>query len=410
MIVYVLNYDGTPLMPTKRLGHVRWLLKTGQAVVVKKEPFTIQLTTEKKRYTQNVTLGVDSGSKHVGLSATTPKDELFCGIGELRTDIVDLLSPRREARRTRRSRLRYRMVRFLNRVKTKKPGWIAPSIQNKIQFHFKLIDLVYSILPITKLIIEVGSFDPQKINNPSIFGKEYQEGPQKDFWNVREYVLYRDNHVCQYCKGRSSDKILNVHHIESRKTGGNSPGNLITLCKTCHKDYHEGKIKLSFKRSRSLRDAAVMNIMKNYLLNEAVVKYNNVFYTWGYITKYNRIQNGIPKDHDNDAFVISENFNARQMNYHYIMRQVRRHNRQLFRLKFLKGGKLNRSQVSYTLFGYRLNDVVLHKGKQYFISSRKSSGSFRLRAFDKITVNTSYKNLCLKRISNRLVIYDISKN
>ena len=50
MIVYVLDYDGTPLMPTKRLGHVRWLLKTGQAVVVKKEPFTIQLTTEKKRH------------------------------------------------------------------------------------------------------------------------------------------------------------------------------------------------------------------------------------------------------------------------------------------------------------------------------------------------------------------------
>ena len=76
MIVYVLNYDGTPLMPTKRLGHVRWLLKTGQAVVVKKEPFTIQLTTEKKRYTQNITLGVDSGSKHIGLSATTSKEEL----------------------------------------------------------------------------------------------------------------------------------------------------------------------------------------------------------------------------------------------------------------------------------------------------------------------------------------------
>jgi hypothetical protein len=409
MIVYVLDYDGTPLMPTKRLGHVRWLLKTGQAVVVKKEPFTIRLTTKKKRYTQDVTLGVDSGSKHIGLSATTSKDELFCGIGELRTNIVDLLSTRRETRRTRRSRLRYRKSRFLNRIKSKKPGWIASSVQNKIQFHFKLIDMTYSILPITKLIIEVGSFDPQKINNPNISGKEYQEGPQKDFWNIREYVLFRDNHTCQHCKGRSGDKILNVHHIESRKIGGNSPGNLITLCKTCHNDYHKGKIKLSFKRSRSLRDAATMNIMKNYLLNEAVVKYNNVFYTWGYITKYNRIQNGIPKDHDNDAFIISENFGAKLLDYRYIMKQVRRHNRQIHKFKILKGGKLKKNQASYKVCDYRLNDIVRYKGEQYYIGGRRSSGYFDIRTFDGNKLNTSYKNLKLCRISSRLIMYNKKK-
>ena len=410
MIVYVLNYDGTPLMPTKRLGHVRWLLKTGQAVVVKKEPFTIQLTTEKKRYTQDISLGVDSGSKHVGLSATTSKKELFCGMGELRDDIVNLLSTRRELRKTRRNRLRYREARFNNRARTKKPGWIAPSIRNKIQFHFKLIDLVYSILPITKLIIEVGSFDPQKINNPSISGIQYQEGPQLGFWNVREYVLHRDNHVCQHCKGKSGDKILNVHHIVSRKTGGNSPENLITLCKICHKDYHEGKITISFKRSRTLRDAASMNIMKNYLLKEAGTRYSNVFYTWGYITKYNRIQNNIPKDHDNDAFIISENFNAKQQNYRYIMKQTRRHNRQIHKSKILKGGRLKKNQAEYKVFGYRLNDIVRYKGGQYYIGGRRSCGYFDIRTFDGNKTNTSYKNLMLERISNRLIIYNKRRN
>ena len=410
MIVYVLNYDGTPLMPTKRLGHVRWLLKTGQAVVVKKEPFTIKLTTEKKRYTQDITLGVDSGSKHIGLSATTSKEELFCGVGELRHDIVDLLSTRRELRKTRRGRLRYRKARFLNRVKSKKPGWIAPSIQNKIQFHFKLIDLVYSILPITKLIIEVGSFDPQKIKNPEISKEEYQEGPQLGFWNVREYILFRDNHTCQHCHGKSGDKILNIHHIESRKTGGNSPGNLITLCKTCHSDYHKGKIKLKIKRPKTLRDAAAMNIMKNYLLKIAETKYHNVFYTWGYITKNNRIQNGISKYHDNDALVISENFNAKQQNYHYIMKQVRRHNRQIHKFKILKGGRLKKNQASYTVFGYRLYDIVRYKGEKYYIGGRRSCGYFDIRTFDSNKTNTSYKNLMLERISNRLVIYNKRRN
>ena len=410
MIVYVLNYDGTPLMPTKRLGHVRWLLKTGQAVVVKKEPFTIRLTTEKKRYTQDITLGVDSGSKHIGLSATTPKDELFCGVGELRSDIVNLLSTRQELRRTRRGRLRYRKSRFLNRIKSKKPGWIAPSIRNKIQFHFKLIDLIYSILPVTKLIIEVGSFDPQKINNPDIEGEAYQEGPQKGFWNVREYVLYRDNHVCQNCHGKSGDPILNVHHIESRKTGGNSPGNLITLCETCHTLYHQRKIDLKIKRTKILRDAAAMNIMKNILLRETSSRYNNAFYTWGYITKYNRIQNNIPKGHDNDAFIISENFGAKQMSHRYVIRQIRRHNRKIHKSKILKGGKLKRNQASYIVFGYRLNDVVIHKGSYYYISGRRTRGDFDLKSFDKDKqLRTSYKNLRLYRISSRLFIYNIKR-
>ena len=412
MIVYVLNYDGTPLMPTKRLGHVRWLLKTGQAVVVKKEPFTIQLTTEKKRYTQDVTLGVDSGSKHVGLSATTPKDELFCGIGELRTDIVDLLSIRREARRTRRSRLRYRKARFLNRVKTKKPGWIAPSIQNKIRFHFKLIDLVYSILPITKLIIEVGSFDPQKIKNPSISGVQYQEGPQKDFWNVREYVLYRDNYVCQHCKGKSGDKILNVHHIVSRKTGGDSPGNLITLCKTCHKDYHEGKIKLSIKKSKSYKDLTCLNIMRDRLYKELFKRYGFIYITYGYQTKCDRISKGLLKSIDIDAYVISSgDTNPLLSDTKYCISQIRRHNRQIHKFNILKGGKLKKNQADYKVFGYRLNDVVKYQGNRYYIGGRRSSGYFNIRSLEgDEKLNISYMKLGFLYEARRIFMYTERRN
>ena len=96
------------------------------------------------------------------------------------------------------------------------------------------------------------------------------------FWNVREYVLFRDNHQCQCCKGKSKDNRLNVHHIESRKTGGNSPSNLITLCETCHNDYHQGKIKLNIKRGKSFRDAAFMGIMRKALLLRLGQIYPNV--------------------------------------------------------------------------------------------------------------------------------------
>ena len=119
-LVYVLNKDGLPLMPTHKLGKVRHLLKDGNAEIVKYSPFTIQLKYECENHVQPVTLGVDAGSKHIGLSASTEKIELYCSDVEIRNDIVELISTRRETRRTRRNHLRYRdlqdltIVRYLN--------------------------------------------------------------------------------------------------------------------------------------------------------------------------------------------------------------------------------------------------------------------------------------------------------
>lgn len=305
-MVYVQDIDGNPLMPTTRHGKVRRLLKANKATVVNLCPFTIQLTYATSSYKQEVVLGVDAGTKHVGLSATTKSKELYASEVILRSDVVDLLSTRRELRRKRRYRLRCRKPRFKNRIKYKKEGWIAPSVRHKIDSHIRIIGFVCSILPVSKLIIEVAQFDTQKIKNPEISGKEYQEGDQLGFWNVREYVLARDGHKCQHCRGKSKDSILNIHHIESRKTGGNSPSNLITLCETCHKEFHKGKIKLKVKRSASLRDAAVMGIMKWRLYDKLKSLYPNVKMTFGYITKHDRIKHGIEKSHVSDAFVISE--------------------------------------------------------------------------------------------------------
>lgn len=67
-MVYVLSKDGKPLMPTTRFGKVRRMLKNGEAKVIKRTPFTIQLTYETTTYVQEVSLGVDAGTKHIGLS------------------------------------------------------------------------------------------------------------------------------------------------------------------------------------------------------------------------------------------------------------------------------------------------------------------------------------------------------
>lgn len=378
-MVYVQDIDGKPLMPTTRHGKVRRLLKSNKAVVVNLCPFTIRLTYISDSYKQEIVLGVDAGTKHVGLSATTKSKELYSSEVILRNDIVDLLSTRRELRRSRRNRLRYRKPRFNNRVKNKRPGWIAPSVRYKVDAHIRVIDNVCSILPISRIVVEVAQFDTQKINNPEISGKEYQEGDQLGFWNVREYVLARDGHKCQYCKGKSKDSILNVHHIESRKTGGDSPSNLITLCETCHKEYHKGNIKLKVKRGTSLRDAAAMGIMKWKLFDKLKSLYPNVSMTFGYITKHNRIKHEIKKSHISDAFVISKNFEAKRPGYYFKEKLVRRHNRQIHKMKILKGGKKKMNQAPFKVFGFRLFDKVEFQGNEYFIYARRLSGYFNIR-------------------------------
>ena len=289
-MVYVLNQNGQPLMPTENHAKVRVLLKQGKATVVKKCPFTIQLRYSSTNYTQRITLGVDSGSRHIGLSATTKDKVLFESDVELRNDIVDLLSTRRELRRSRRNRkLRYRKPRFNNR--RRKNGWLASSVRQKVYSHLTMIAKVHKILPVSNIIIEVASFDIQKIKNPDISGTDYQQGEQLDFWNVREYVLFRDNHTCQCCKGKSRDKVLNVHHIESRKTGGDAPNNLITLCETCHAGYHKGTVKLpkTIHRGMSFKDATFMGIIRKEVYRMSRVVNNAltcpVDITYGYITK-----------------------------------------------------------------------------------------------------------------------------
>ena len=397
-MVYVINKNGQPLMPTENHAKVRILLKNKKAKVIKRCPFTIQLAYDSTNYTQNITLGVDSGSKHIGLSATTKSKVLFESDVELRNDISNLLSTRRQNRRTRRNRkTRYRKPRFNNR--RRKEGWLAPSVQNKVDSHLTVIRKVHEILPITKVIVEVASFDIQKIKNPMISGTEYQQGEQLDFWNVREYVLFRDGHICQCCKGKSKDKILNVHHIESRKTGGNAPNNLITLCETCHTGYHKGIVKLpkTIHRGMSFKDAAFMGIMRWAFYNKLKEICPNVNLTYGYITKNTRINNSLPKEHYIDARCISGNPKAISSSTVYYQKKVRCHNRQIYKNTIFKGGIRKRNQAPYDVMGFRLFDKVKWKGQNCFIFGRRSTGRMDLRLLDgtKINASVGYKNLKL---------------
>ena len=410
-MVYVLDQYGHPLMPTCRHGKVRRMLKSGMAKVVKKCPFTIQLQYESTTHTQKINLGIDAGSKTIGISATTESKVLYESEVVLRNDIVELLSGRRALRSSRRNRkTRYRKPRFDNRRRP--DGWLAPSIRQKIETHVTVVENVTKILPVTKIIVETASFDIQKIKNTEIEGEGYQHGEQLNFWNVREYVLFRDGHICQCCKGKSKDSILNVHHIESRKTGGNAPNNLITLCETCHKAYHKGIITLpkEIHRGMRFRDAAFMGIMRWAFYDRLKELYNplgvEVVNTYGYITKNTRIEHGLTKEHYVDARCISGNPAAKPLGHYYFQKKVRCHNRQIHKNTILKGGYRKRNQAAYEVKGFRLYDQVLWRGQKCFIFGRRSTGRMDLRLLDGTHVNASvgYKNLKLLSMRKNYLI------
>lgn len=411
-MVYVLNKENKPLMPCSS-RKARILLKKNKAIVVNRTPFTIKLLYGSSGYIQPISLGVDAGSKTIGLSVTTKKKVLYEANVMLRNDIVDLLSTRRQNRRTRRNRkTRYRQSRFLNRVRSKNKGWLAPSIEHKINTHLTVINKVYKILPITDLIVEVAAFDIQLLKAedyglPVPEGTDYQNGDMKGY-NTREYVLFRDGHKCRCCKGKSKDKILQVHHLESRKTGGNAPNNLVTLCKTCHSKYHKGEIALpkDITRGNKYNDATFMGIMRWTLYNRLKELYPSVRLTYGYRTKYNRIKAGLPKDHYIDARCISGNSQAISDNIVYYIKKVRCHNRQIHKNTINKGGYRKLNQAPKYVKGFQLFDKVLYNNQECFIFGRRSSGSFDIRLLDgtKISAGVSYKKLKLLEKRNSYLI------
>lgn len=382
-MVYVLDKNGKPLMPTERHGKVKWMLRRKQAKVVKRSPFTVQLLYKPGTHcTQPVTLGVDAGSKHVGLSASTEEKELFCAEMMLRDDLPQLMTKRQEERRTRRNRLRYRKPRFDNRKRPK--GWLTPTMETKIRSHVNVINDVCLILPVSKIVIETASFDIQRIKDEDIEGKRYQEGDQLGYANVKAYVKARDNFTCWNC---DSHEHLEVHHIVQRKDGGSDrPANLITLCESCHTHHHDGTHPLSihFPENKGFRNATEMSTMRWFLLDKVRAAHPDipVTQTYGYITNHVRNSLGLGKSHADDAFCIAGNLHASRCDDIYDILKVRCHNRKLCKDNLKKGGRRQSQQGPRYIRGYQRYDICLHDGKEALVTARKSDGRLNLRYAD----------------------------
>jgi len=394
--VPVLNMRGKPLMPT-RPQKARKLLEAGKAKVINRTPFVIQLLYATGEAKQDITLGVDSGYKTVGYSAISGTGELIAGELELRGDIKRLLEKRRAYRRGRRSRLWYREPRFDNRGR--KDGWLAPSLDHKLQSHIKLIEQLKQILPITNVIIEVASFDQQKMVKPEISGVEYQQGELQGY-NVRNYLLEKFNHKCAYCGKK--DVPLEIEHIVPKSRGGsNRVSNLTLSCHDCNQKKGNKTAKefghpgIQKQAKQPLKATAFMNVIRRKLVDIL-----NCGWTYGYITKHNRVKQGLEKSHVNDAFVIAggnvEGEGQKRSAAICKGKEVRRQNRSLYKANLLKGGRRKRNTVK-EVGKFRRFDKVIYKKVKCFIYGLRSSGYFDLRTIDgeKIGAAINSKKLTL---------------
>jgi N6-L-threonylcarbamoyladenine synthase len=233
----------------------------------------------------------------------------------------------------------------------------------------------------------VAAFDIQKIKDPSISGSDYQNGPQKDFANVREYVLYRDGHKCIHCRGKSKDKRLEVHHLLSRQTAGDRPDILATLCFTCHEMVSQGKLLLHIKPSKGFKAETFMSTVRWMIVDSLRAFGYAVSHTYGYFTKVARHQISLAKSHINGAFVIAGGTIQRRSGRSYLLQQVRKSNRKLF--------KRDRSHIknaaSRFISGFQRFDKVMWRGIECFIFGRRSSGYFDLRKLDGTKIHASAK-------------------
>jgi 5-methylcytosine-specific restriction endonuclease McrA len=419
--VFVRALDGRPLMPCHH-ARARQFLKEGRARIHKLYPFTIRLTDRVQGATQPVILKIDPGAVTTGLALnrqeiTNPTNQTVLHLAELThrgRAIREAVVQRSAYRRRRRStNLRYRAPRFLNRTKPK--GWLPPSLRSRVDNIVSWVRRYARLAPITSIAIESVRFDTQALQNPEIFGKEYQQGTLLGY-ELREYLLEKWGRTCANCG--ATNVPLQLEHIIPRnprnrfaQKGSDRPGNLTLACNPCNKAKGNRPIEVfladqpgRLARIRSnigkpLDAAAAVNATRNALVEElkALSGIPIACFTGGR-TKFNRFRLGIPKTHALDAACVGE------------VSQLTNWKIPILQIKATGRGSYQRSRVTKygfprgylprakTVYGFRTGDLVkatVPFGKKVGTYTGRvavrSSGSFNIQTKEKTIQGISYR-------------------
>ena len=310
MRVFVLDKNLKPLDPTHPV-RARELLSRGRAKVYRRYPFTIVLQDRvaENSVTHSHQIKIDPGSKTTGIAVVQEETGRVTNALEIShrgQQIKDALESRRVLRRGRRSRkTRYRKPRFLNR--TRKSGWLPPSLESRIANIETWVRRIRKLCPITAISQELVRFDLQQMQNPEISGVEYQRGELFGF-EVKEYLLQKWGRRCAYCE---------IEHILARSQGGsNRVSNLCLSCHNCNQAKGNKSIEEFLKKKPEvlkrvlaqakapLKDATAVNATRWELYKRLQSTGLPVEVGSGGRTKFNRNTREIEKSHWTDAACV----------------------------------------------------------------------------------------------------------
>jgi 5-methylcytosine-specific restriction endonuclease McrA len=309
----VLNHNKQPLDPIHP-GTARRLLKAGKAAVYRLYPFTIIYKQEIDQTPTPIEIKLDPGSKVTGIALIQNDKVIWAAeLTHRGRNIQASLESRGAIRRNRRNRkTRYRPARFLNR--TRRKGWLAPSLQHRVDTTLTWVNKLIKFVPIGLIVQELVRFDLQQLENPEISGIEYQQGELLGY-EVREYLLNKWNRQCTYCEVK--DVPLQVEHVKPKANGGtNRVSNLCLACEKCNQKKGTLGIKVFLAKKPELlrkiqsqlkaplKDAAAVNSTRWALFSRLKLTGLPVSTGSGGLTKFNRTRLELPKTHWLDAACV----------------------------------------------------------------------------------------------------------
>jgi 5-methylcytosine-specific restriction endonuclease McrA len=395
---------------------------------------------------------IDPGSKHTGIAVVREADNaamLFMQIEHRAEFIVKNLQTRNAARRNRRQReTRYRRCKFINHYQKKdskyeattpRPdGWLPPSVKSIGDNVINWVNRLGRLINITNCSFEAVRFDTQLMDNPEISGKEYQSGTLLGY-EIKEYLLDKYTHTCQYCGGASKDPILEWEHIVPRSKGGSdSIKNATLACHTCNQDKgnlsltewleQESKLKTKLAKARTSGIAKVMagkttsasdrycawaNASRRYIERDLfkIFGEGKVECSSGGRTKFNRMKLNLPKDHHFDALCVGnvpeKGYKDLAHGYCLYVTAIGRGTR--FRSRINKCGviMLKLKKTPKSVFGFHTGDIVAvdsttgkYKGHYVGRVMTRASGYFSVRTTDNEVISTKYDKCKVVQYNN----------
>lgn len=361
---------------------------------------------------------------------------LYAQVEHRGREVTSALETRKACRRNRRSReTLYRRCRFRNGsdFRSGRPdGWLPPSQESIAANVISIVKKLGKLIRLTTCSFEAVRFDTQKLDQPEISGAAYQHGTLFGY-EIREYLLEKYRHTCQYCGGASGDKILEWEHMLPRSRGGSdSIKNASLACRSCNQakddrtleewlsELSGKKTALAKERIRNVsavlsgtkqvrgsdRYAAWANVTRRRIERDLFRIFGTVECSSGGRTKHNRERLHLPKDHHYDALCVGEvpenGFVDRTHGYVTFIKAMGRGTR--FRGKTNACGVITQKlgPRAKRIFGFANGDIVsadVPKGKYagHYVGRvmTRASGSFDIRTTTGALVTANVKNIRL---------------